>query len=68
MTYTKPYYVMTLKTKLFLWIARRFNWVVWWLKVRCDHQPCGECVHHDDYGCMQNFSQSPCTFEKEVIV
>ncbi len=67
MTYTKSYYVLTLKTRLFLWIARRFNWVVYWLKRRCDHQDCESCVHHDDYGCTVNFYNGDCTYEPEVI-
>ncbi len=63
MTYTKTYYVRTLKTRIFLWIAKRFNWVVWQLKRRCDHQDCERCIEHDDYGCMRDFSGGDCTFE-----
>ena len=59
-----PRFKMTRKTKFLLWIYRNWPRIDQWAINHCDFYPCDDCVHFDNWGCMRNFMNEDCKYEK----
>jgi len=59
-----PTFKKTWKTKILLWVHRNWPRVDQWAIDNCDYYPCYECIHFDDYGCLRNWINEGCIYEK----
>jgi len=54
----------TLRTKIFLKLYGTFHKISQWFIHNADKYPCAECMHHDDYGCVEGeWTGAGCIYE-----